>query len=425
MASERKGPIDDDLEREIAEALGSASVFDLEREGATRPTGPPHPAPGKPRAARPAPKAEPAPGHGFRSGVVTGVGRDDVFLEFGPREQGVVPREQFEAEPKVGESVRVFVESFDAKEGLHLCSVRRTVQSAEWDTLEPGSLLMGTVLAANKGGLDLKVGSLGAFLPASHASLERVENLETLIGQTFPVEVVEVDRERRRIVVSRRAILARQRDEKRQTAVKSLEPGSVVSGRVTKVEPFGAFVDLGGVEGLVHVSQMAWKRVEKPDEIVKAGDVVKVQVLEVSEDGRRIGLGMKQLLPDPWITTTAEHPPGSLVEGTVTRLAPYGAFVQIAEGVEGLAHISQLSPHDVRSAREVVKEGQKVTVRVVNVDLDQRRIGLSLLTEHGDRLTDDVADKATIREVLKRTRGDEDQPTLGDILLKALQSKKR
>jgi ribosomal protein S1 len=420
----KKKSLDDELEREIAEALGGESLLGIDAPPATtsRSRG------AIDRLLEKAAGSASAPGSpatGMRTGRVTHVGRDDVFLEFGPREQGVVPLAHFSDNPEVGATLKVHVDGFDAKEGLLLCSLKRGVQSAEWDTLETGSILMAQVLAANKGGLDLKVGSLSAFLPASQASLERIEKLETLIGQSFAVEVLDVDRERRRIVVSRRGLLAREREEKRQGAVKALIPGTTLSGKVTKVEPFGCFVDLGGVEGLVHVSQMAWTRVEKPEEIVKAGDPVKVQVLDVSEDGRRISLSMRALQTDPWVTWTAEHPVGSQVEGTVTRLAPYGGFVEIAPGLEGLAHVSQLSPHQVRSAKEVLHVGQKVTVRVAQIDPAQRRIGLSLLTERGDRLTDDVADTATIREVLSKSRASAPEPTLGDLLKRALEQKRK
>jgi ribosomal protein S1 len=359
-----------------------------------------------------------------RTGTVVGVGKDDVFLEFGPKEQGVVPLQQFADTPDVGSSVKVRVDTYDAKENLFLCSLTRSFQrDADWASIERGAVVMGTVRAANKGGLELQVGRvLTAFLPASHVALERVEDLEALVGQAFPVEVVEIDAERRRIVVSRRGILARDRAERRASAVRALQPGSVVQGTVTKVEPFGAFVDVGGVEGLLHVSQMSWKRVEKPEEVVKVGDVLKVQVLEVSEDGKRIGLGTKQLTEDPWLAFTRQNQPGKVLQGTVTRLAPYGAFVEVAEGVEGLAHVSQLSTNQVRHPKEVVKEGQALAVRIVNVDPAQRRIGLSLLTERGDRITDDVADDATIRAVVERTR-DVPEPTLGDLLRQAMEAK--
>lgn len=425
QSSGKGQPLDDDLEREIAEALGETSLLGVGGPSNVK-------ARSRDRVERlldglavpggagglgdPAQRAT-----GPRKGTITHVGREDVFVEFGPREQGVVPLIQFAENPEVGETLTVHVDSFDPKEGIYVCSLRRGVQSAEWDTLEVGSVLMGQVLSVNKGGLELKVGSLSAFLPAGQVSLERIENLETLIGQSFPVEVIEVDRDRKRIVVSRRGILGREREEKRASATKALLPGTTVAGRVTKVEPFGCFVDLGGVDGLVHVSQMAWTRVEKPEDVVKVGDQVKVQVLEVSEDGRRISLSMKALQEDPWIGWTQEHPPGSLVEGTVTRMATYGGFIEVAPGIEGLAHVSQLVPGGARSTREALHAGQKVTVRVVTVDPLQRRIGLSLLTETGDRLTDDVADRATIKDVLSKSRAAAPEPTLGDLLKKAME----
>ncbi len=417
---------DADLEREIQEALGESSLLGISSPSTPRKAPAPR-SPTKPRTAhgsraRGAPEGEDA---SHRTGTVVGVGKDDVFLEFGPKEQGVVPLVQFPDTPEVGTQVKVRVESFDAKENLFLCALTRSFQrDADWASIEVGAVVMGTVRAVNKGGLELQVGRvLTAFLPASHVALERVEDLEALIGQAFPVEVVEIDPERRRVVVSRRGILARDRAERRASVVRTLQPGAVVQGTVTRVEPYGAFVDVGGVEGLLHVSQMAWKRVEKPEEVVKAGDVVKVQVLEVSEDGKRIGLGMKQLVEDPWLAFTRQNAPGKVLQGKVTRLAPYGAFVEVAEGVEGLAHVSQLSPNQVRHPKEIVKEGQALAVRIVSVDAAQRRIGLSLMTERGDRITDDVADDATIREVVERTR-QVVEPTLGDLLRKALEAKK-
>ncbi len=412
MSEAKDRPLDDDLEREIEEALGETSLLGVDR--ARRPAPPPARPPGADASREPAP-------HAFADATVAGVGAEDVFVEFGPRAQGVVPAEHFATPPTTGETVRVWVERFDPKEGLWLCTLKRALHAAAgWDTVEVGSVVNAIPRAVNKGGLDVQVGHLTGFLPASHAALERIEDLSVLIGQSMPVEVIESDPERRRLVVSRRAVLARQRDERRAEAVELLSEGQVVHGHVTRVERYGAFVDVGGVEGLVHVSQMSWVRVEDPTTVVKPGDEVDVQVLGVEEEGKRIRLGMKQLLEDPWMRFTAEHPPGSVVPGTVTRLQSYGAFVRVAEGIEGLAHVSQLSPSPVGSPREVVRIGQEVSVRVVDVDVERRRIGLSLLTERGDRLTDDVADTATIREVLDRARSSEPEPTLGDILKKAL-----
>jgi small subunit ribosomal protein S1 len=413
MSDERES-LDAELEREIEAALGDTSLLGVDKS---------RPAPSVTPLDAPllAPDADPEAG-AFADATVSGVGTEDVFVEFGPRAQGVISADQFSAPPDVGEVVRVYVERFDAKEGLWLCALKKSLQAAAgWGSVEPGAVVMATARAVNKGGLDVQVGHLTGFLPASHVSLHRVEDLETVVGETFAVEVIEADPDKRRLVVSRRAVLARERDRHTDAALERLQPGDVVSGQVTRVEKYGAFVDLGGVEGLLHVSQMAWKRVENPEDVVKVGDQVKVTVLEVKEEDRRISLGMKQLQEDPWMRFTVDHPAGSVMEGTVTRLMHFGAFIEVADGIEGLAHVSQLAPHQVGSPREVVRPGDKVSVRIVNVEPERRRIGLSFLTERGDRLTDDVADDATIRDHLGRAADDEPEPTLGDLLKKAMQ----
>ena len=391
------------LDREIDEALGGQSIADIV-DGTT------------------AASDQPREG-AFATGVIGGIAGEDVFIEFGPREQGIVPLAQFATPPEIGQSQKVFVSGFDDKENLWVCGVRRQVQSAEWDALEVGSILDGIVRATNAGGLEVQVGVLSAFLPASHIALEHVEDMEAWVGRTVQVEVIEIDPEKRRLVVSRRGILNRERDAQRKEAVSVLRVGTVLGGEVKRIEKFGAFVDLGGVEGLLHVSELAHKRVEDPNDYVKVGDHVKVKILKVEEDGRRISLSMKALQEDPWQAWTAAHPAGSVVPGKVTRIASYGAFVEVAEGVEGLCHVSQLAPGGVGTAREVVKVGEELSVRVVNVEPERRRVGLSLLTERGDRLTDDVADDETIRRLTGTSDDSGGEPTLGDLLKKALEDK--
>ena len=397
----------EDLDQEIADALGDHSVLEIAGREMLGPT--------KHR------EIDVKPG-GFAEGLVTVVGQTDLFLEFGPRLQGVVPCGQFAQLPEPGERIKVFVEDYDAKESLFMCSVRRTAQTAEWSGLEVGSLIHAEVKAVNKGGLELQAGVLSAFLPVSHIELDRVEDLEPYLGRRFDVEVMEVDRDKRRLVVSRRGLLTRERDLRRTEAAGSLQPGAVVQGLVTRVEPYGAFVDVGGVEGLLHVSEIAWKRVEDPTAHLEVGQSIEVQVQKIEEGGRRISLSRKALIEDPWNIFVRDHPPGALVPGKVTRIQSYGAFVEIADGVEGLAHISQLSPMPINSPKDVVRLGQDVSVRVHEVDHERRRIGLSLLTDRGDRLTDDVADDDTIRAVLQRDRPAE--PTLGDLLRRALEGRK-
>ena len=396
--------IPENLDDEIAEALGGHSVLEIAGRELLSPTQ--------------RKEAEVKTG-AFAEGLVTVVGQEDLFIEFGPRLQGVVPCAQFAQLPEPGERIKVFVESYDSKESLYVCSVKRTAQAAEWDGLEVGSIISAEVKAHNTGGLELQAGVLTAFLPVSHIELERVEDLEPYIGRKFEVEVMEVDREKRRLVVSRRGILNRQRDQKRADITSAIEAGSVLPGQVTRVEAYGAFVDIGGVEGLLHVSEISHKRVEDPNEHLSVGDDLKVMVLKIEEGGKRIALSKKALEEDPWDAFVRDHPRGQIVPGKVTRIATYGAFVEVAEGVEGLAHVSQLAPVHINTPKDIVRVGQELSVRVHEIDPERRRIGLSPLTERGDRLTDDVADDATIQEVLNRDRPAE--PTLGDLLKKALE----
>ena len=400
----------EDLDREIEEALGANSVLEIAGRELLAPTK--------------VKEVEVTPGR-FHEGLVTAVGQNDVFLEFGTRKQGVLPCDQFTDLPEVGTRVKVFIESYDGKESLFLCSLRRGVQTAEWDGLEVGAILMGEVKAVNTGGLELQAGVLSAFLPVSHISLERVEDLEPFLGERMEVEVVEVDRDRRRLVVSRRAILARQRDQKRTEAVQNMHAGAIVDGKVMRIEKFGAFVDIGNVEGLLHVSQMSWKRVEDPADHVTVGDEIKVQILEIKEEGKRISLSTKILQEDPWNTFVRDNPQGTVVPGKVTRIQTYGAFVEVADGVEGLAHVSQLSSDHINTPKDVVRLGQELNVRVHEIDAERKRIGLSLLTERGDLLTADVADDGTIRDILNRSSEDDAalNPTIGDLLKKALEGK--
>ena len=413
--ADEDGPDDDALAREIEEALGGQSVAQLAglASGAD--------------AAEALDRAPLPPTQDVREGakahaVVAGVSGDDVFLEFGLRQQGVVPRAQFAAAPEVGETIEVHVVEHDAKEDLWICAARPQVRGAG-ERLSVGDVVKGTVRQVNAGGLELQVGLQSAFLPVSHIELERVEDLEPYLGRVLDVEVIESDPERRRLVVSRRGVLQRDRDERRRGAVAGLSVGSRMTGPVTRVETFGAFVDLGGVEGLVHVSELAHRRVERAADVVQVGEILEVEIVGIEEDGRRIRLSRRALQQDPYSRFLAEHPVGSQVEGKVTRIATYGAFLEVGEDVEGLAHISQLAPGGVGSVKEVLKVGQTVNVRVASIEPERRRIGLSLLTERGDRLTDDVADDATIREYAKGGRDTDAEPTLGDLLRRALEGK--
>ncbi len=360
-------------------------------------------------------------GDNLRRGVVTGVSGDDVIVELGPRAQGVISLREFDEPPKVGDRLDFSVQG--EEDGLLVLSLKEAKLLAAWNDLTPGAWVKARVSGQNTGGLELRIGPIAAFMPASHVDVGRVEDLSTLIGESMVCEVLEVNRERKRVLLSRRAVLQREQEEHRSELVGSLQVGQVVRGKVTRVEPFGAFVDLGrGVEGLVHVSNLSRKRVEKPDEVVEVGQSVEAQVLKIEEGGKRIGLGMKQLEPDPWDDAAAFLRPDQVVTGKVVRLMDFGAFVEVAEGVEGLLHVSQMAKDRVRRPQDAVKVGEEVQVRVQSIDPVARRISLSRLDARGAVLgSEDAVDDAIIDEVIQQNQSAPSGTNLGSLFKRALE----
>jgi small subunit ribosomal protein S1 len=355
----------------------------------------------------------------LRRGTVVGITGKDVFVELGPRVQGVCDLGEFESPPRVGESFDFSVAG--REDDLWLLSRREAVALATWEELEKGSLVEGRVTGQNTGGLELRVGQIAAFLPASQSGLGSSEQLATLIGQKLVCEVLEVDRVKKRIVLSRRAVLDRERDAARSQAVESLAPGDRVRGKVRRVEAYGAFVEISpGVEGLVHVSNLSRKRVEDPNDLIHVGDTVDALVLEVKEGGRRIGLSMKALEPDPWEGLEQRLSEGSIVNGKVVKFIEHGAFVEIEPGVEGLLHVSQLkSGERVRRAQDLLRVGEELSLRVVSVDPFRRRISLSRLDPEGAVIgSEDATDASAVREVLSQPPG-RLGTNLGDLFRKA------
>jgi small subunit ribosomal protein S1 len=346
-----------------------------------------------------------------------------VIVELGPTMQGVIQLAEFESPPGVGLSFEFTLHG--QEDGLWLLSRRGARLVAAWNELEAGATCKAEVMAVNTGGLELKVGPLRAFMPASQVALHRVEDLGDLVGQTLTCEVLEVEPEKKRVVLSRRAVLEREREEGRTEALGRISPGATLTGKITRIEPFGAFVDVGGgVEGLVHVSNLSRRRVEKPDDFVKVGQDVRVMVLELKEGGKKIGLGMKQLEPDPWDHARASYPEGRLLTGTITRLADFGAFVELEPGLEGLLHVSQLATQRVNSPREVVKAGESVSVRVISVDPHARRISLSRLDDRGALLgSEESADGDTIDEVVRASNAQKATTNLGALFKRAMKDR--
>ncbi len=326
------------------------------------------------------PQPQPGAAPGRKKGRVLSVRGGDVFVEVpGGRTQGVLPLQQFpDGPPAPGTEVEVDIEGYDDANGLLLLTRKGAAVEADWSSVAPGMIVEARVTGTNKGGLSVDINGIRGFMPISQLELFRVENLEPYVNQRIRCEVTEVDPAERNLVVSRRNLLEREREEARDKLWNELAEGQVRSGVVRSVRDFGAFVDLGGVDGLLHVSEMSWQRVQDPTTLVQPGQTVQVVVLRIDRERRKVSLGMKQLAASPWDNIYDKYPLSHIVKGTVTRLADFGAFVELEPGLEGLIHISELAPQRVRRVSDIVKPGQEVQVMVLSVDPNQRRIGLSL-----------------------------------------------
>jgi small subunit ribosomal protein S1 len=356
-----KSELDVRLEAEIEAALGDKSLEDM-LDMAQCP---------------PRQEAQPQ----IKTGTIVRIHCDDVFVEFGPKSTGVCPRSDFENPPTVGETLPFVVDRYDPREGLLLLSRAGAVRKAAWETLQVGQVVEARCTGVNKGGLEMEVAQHRAFMPAGQVDLHHIEDLSTFVGEKFPCEIMELDRARSRIVLSRRRPLEAQRQQQRQKLLEELEVGQRREAVIRSIQPYGAFADLGGVDGLIHISDIAHERLKHPSERLAEGDRVQVQILKVERGGDeqpRISLGMKHCLADPYESRAAELKEGDVVSGRVTRIMPYGAFVEVAPGVEGLVHISQLSHDRVTKVGQVVRPDEVVKVKVLDVDRQRRRISLSI-----------------------------------------------
>jgi small subunit ribosomal protein S1 len=356
--------LDADIESELKEALGDLSDKDLYGEPSREVQ---KKLPTQPEQAR-------------LSARVVAVRGSDIFVDVpGERNQGLLPLQQFpEDPPAVGTVVDVQVEGFDHENGLLLVSRKGAVVHADWSSVAVGMTVEARVTATNKGGLAVDVNGIRAFMPISQIDLYRVDDAEQFVNQKLRCLVVEVNPAERNLVVSRRALLEKEREENREKLWQELAEGQVREGVVRSVKDYGAFVDLGGVDGLLHVSEMSWSRTQKASDMVQPGQAVKVVVLKIDRDSRKVGLGLKQLSASPWDAAAMTYPPHTIVKGKVTRLMDFGAFVELEPGIEGLVHLSELAAKRVHRAGDVVQPGQEVQVMVLNVDPAQKRISLSL-----------------------------------------------
>ena len=363
--------LDPGIQRELDEALGDMSIDDLMAAETAK-------EPPEAGAARPAMET---PAGELEVGRVTGVDRENVFIELPGHRQGVLPIEKFEEEPvpEVGKGIRVAIEGYDEQDDLLLLSREGAVLAAKWETVEKGQVVEGRAKALNKGGLELDINGLRAFLPLSQIDLQHTEDASVYLNEVLRCVVTEVDRREGNLVVSRRDLLKKEQAELRRQLWETLKEGDIVEGQVRTIMPYGAFVDIGGTDGLLHVSDMAHRRVENPQEVVTEGQRLQVKVLKLDREKKKISLGLKQVQADPWEKAPEKWPEGSIVEGVVTRLMDFGAFVQLEEGVEGLIPMGELVyGRRINNAGEVLSTGDNVKVRVLNVDTQRKRIGLSL-----------------------------------------------
>jgi small subunit ribosomal protein S1 len=324
-------------------------------------------------------QAQPGSGGQKKQGKILSIHGKDVFIDVpGGRSQGVLAMDQFPEPPKIGDTVEITIEGYDPANGLLILSRKGAAVVADWSSVAEGMIVEARVTETNKGGLAVDVNGIRGFIPISHIDLYRVEKTEDYVNQKLLCMVLEVKPDERNLVVSRRALLEREREENREKLWSELQEGQVRDGVVRNVRDFGAFVDIGGVDGLLHVSELSWQRVNDATKVLQPGQSVKVAILKLDRDTRKISLTLKGLEPNPWDTIGERLPIGATVNGKVTRTMDFGAFVEVEPGIEGLIHISELARQKVWRVTDVVKPEQEVTVKIIGIDAEQRRIALSL-----------------------------------------------
>jgi len=341
------------------------------------------------------------------SGTIVKIDQEEVLVDIGYKSEGVIPARELsirhEVDPSkivsLGEQIEALVLQKEDKEGRLILSKKRATYERAWGRVEEikraGESVKGTVIEVVKGGLIVDIGLRG-FLPASLVELRRVRDLQQFVTQELECKIIELDKNRNNVVLSRRAFLEASHSEQRKDFLENLKTGERRTGVVSSIVNFGAFVDLGGVDGLIHVSELSWRHVDHPSELVQIGQEIEVEVLSVELERDRVSLSLKNTQEDPWEAFAKSHGLGEVVTGAVTKLVPFGAFIKVADGIEGLVHISELSAGHVEMPEQVVALGQEVEVRIIDVDLERRRISLSM-----KQATEDGAVAPDLREAEK------------------------
>jgi small subunit ribosomal protein S1 len=359
------------------------------------------------------------------TGRVVRIDKDEVLVDIGYKSEGVIPSGELSIrksvdpndEVSLGEEVDAIVLTKEDQDGRLIMSKKRARFEKAWRRIEAaaesGEPVEGTVIEVVKGGLIIDLGVRG-FLPASLVDIRRVPNLDEYLSTKIETKVIELNRSRNNVVLSRRAVLEEERKEVRQQILDRLQPGLVVEGQISNIVDFGAFVDLDGIDGLIHISELSWSHVNHPSEILNIGDTVQVKVLDIDRDRQRISLGLKQTQEDPWQRIVDTYSIGDELQGTVTKVVTFGAFVEILDGVEGLVHISELAAHHVESPREIVHPGDEIRVKILEIDSERRRLSLSAKRVEGQILPlprpDAPAPAAAEGEPLEAASAESDAP---------------
>jgi len=335
-------------------------------------------------------------------GTIVRIDRNEVMVDVGYKSEGVIPSRELSVRKSVnpkdlvneGDKIQALVLDKEDDEGRLILSVKRAIYEKAWGDIQEISdndkSVKGTVIESVKGGLIVDIGVRG-FLPASLIDVRRVKELTSYIGEEIEAKILELDRQRNNIVLSRKAHLEQEQSGERKSFLENLEVGNIKEGKISSIVNFGAFVDIGGMDGLVHVSELSWRHVENPNEVVKVGDTVTVKVLEIDNDKERISLSIKQVTEDPWSDFELQYKQDDIVDGEVTKVVPFGAFVTIGKGVEGLVHVSEISVDKVDSPELALAIGQKVKIKITELDIPKRRVNLSI--KQADPNWKDVAEK--------------------------------
>ena len=355
----RRDALPEELEAEINAALGEMSLDQIVSKGGL--------------------EGEELEIDSKRRATVLRVDQENIFFALDGRHEGVVAARHFEKPPEIGTAHDVVVTGYNSEDGLYdLLIPGASIDVGDWSDIADGSLVEARITGHNTGGLECQVAKLRGFIPASQISLYRTENLAEFVDQKMVCVVTESNPERRNLVLSRRAVLEREREEAKQQLLGELAPGQMREGIVRNIRDFGAFVDLGGVDGLIHISQLSWDRVNHPSDVVEEGQTVKVKIEKIDPETGKIGLSLRDSTQHPWASAQQQFPIGTVVTGQVSKIANFGAFVKLAPGIEGLVHISEIAHQRVQSVGTYLKEGQAVEVKILEVDFDKQRIALSI-----------------------------------------------